>query len=112
MITCKRCAYKFSPNLKREARCPNCDLAVDFGKFKRANRVRLLLKTLYMVTHFVIIFVALSLHSWLHNWLPMPQRLLIALPLWAIAVSIIMFVLLPMAQRIVAKVYYNHDKEV
>jgi len=108
MIICKECLEKFKLNiLKREVKCPHCDTTIDFGKLKRVNMARLLLKTLYLVIYFVIVFFAVSLSI----WFPWAQRLLIGLLLLGIIAAVEMLLFLPMARRIIVRMYNNHDKE-
>ena len=111
MIICKRCEYKYWLNIsKRESRCPQCDLAIDFGKFKRVNRARLLLKTLCEVVYGVFFSVIMSLYHWMiYNGPALPQRFLIGLFLATIAVLISNLALRPTARRIVLRMYYAHE---
>jgi len=116
MIICEECGNKYKLKLfklfKREVECPYCDATIDFSSIKRVNRVRLLLKTIYMVAYFVILAVVMLLYTvLLYRWFPLPQRLLIGLLLWGIIVVIDAFVLRSIARRVIAKAYNNRDRE-
>ena len=109
MIICKRCEYKYRLNIsKRESRCPQCDFAIDFGKFKSVNRARLLLKALCAVVYWVFFSVVLLLYHWMiYNGPTLPRRFLIGLLLATIVVLINNLALIPMAQRIIMRMYYE-----